>query len=347
MPHRFLAFLAAVALVAAILGGCERRTGSSSVIIGGTATPNTPGESLWLDFKRRAEQDSGGRIPMRALIYGQLGSEEQLLSGLRRGRIHFANLSVQIVSTVVPELILLYSPYLFDSEAEADFVYDRYLTDLYRELLAAKDLHLVTWYEVGFHQVYGVEPIIVPADARGRRFRVAQSLSARLFAESLGADLIPLGFGEIVSSLQTGLIEAGENSVQLYARTGIAGEAPHLTLTDHLLGMSVIVSRKRWWDALPAADREVLERSFPRAEETRRLIRAQTAGDLAQAGTLGFTVHRLDPAEQRTWREATSGVTQRLIAAIGGRAAEVYAVIQRGKADYVRSRSGAESAAWE
>jgi hypothetical protein len=58
-------------------------------------------------------------------------------------------------------------------------------------------------------------------------------------------------------------------------------------------------------------------------------------------------VHRLDPAEQRTWREATSGVTQRLIAAIGGRAAEVYAVIQRGKADYVRSRSGAESAAWE
>jgi TRAP-type C4-dicarboxylate transport system substrate-binding protein len=268
---------------------------------------------------------------MRALIYGQLGSEEQLLSGLRRGRIHYANLSAQIVSTVVPELILLYAPYLFDSEAEADFIYDQYLTGMYRELLAAKDLHLVTWYEIGFHDVYGIEPIVVPADARGRRFRVAQSLSARLFAESLGADLIPLGFGEIVSSLQTGLIEAGENSVQLYARTGIAGEAPHLTLTDHLLGMSVIVSRKQWWDALPAEDRKVLEESFPPVGETRRLIRAQTAGDLALAENLGFTVHRLTPAQQQAWREATADVTQQLIAVIGGRAPEVYAVIQQGK----------------
>jgi TRAP-type C4-dicarboxylate transport system substrate-binding protein len=316
-----------------VLAACAPREGGQ-ITIGGSATPNTPGEAIWLEFKRRAEESSGGRLRMRALIYGQLGSEEQLLAGLRRGRIQYANLSAQIVSTVVPELSLLYAPFLFESEAEADFVYDRYLTGEFRELLAAKDLHLVTWYEIGFHDIYGREAIILPDDARGRRFRIAASLNARLFAEAIGADAIPLGFADIVPSLQTGLIEAGENSVTLYARTGIAGEAPHLTLTNHLLGMSLIVSRKAWWDALPAEDRRILQESFPPISRSRAVVRAETAADLAQAGTLGFIVHALTPEQREAWRRVTAEVTRTLIEDIGGRAAAVYAGIERSKAEF-------------
>lgn len=319
------------ALLVLLLAACARAP-SGTINIGGTTPPNTPGEAMWLDFKREVEARSAGRLRLRTLIYGQLGSEEQLLSGLRRGRIHYANLSAQIVSGVVPELILLYAPYLFDSAAEADYVYDRYLTDLYRELLAAQGLHLVTWYEIGFHQVYARErPILVPAEARGRRFRIAASRSAQMFAEAIGADAITLGFGEIVPSLQTGLVEAGENSVSLYARTGIAGEAPHLTLTDHLLGVSVIISRKVWWDALPEADRRLLTEAFPPIARSRAVVRAQSGADLAQADSLGIVVHRLTPEQRAQWRQATAAVTAQLIADIGGRAADVYAVIQQGK----------------
>ena len=89
------------------------------------------------------------------LIYGQLGSEDQLVSCLRRGRVQFANLSAMAMSTVVAEMALLYAPFLFDDAAEADFVYDNLLTELYRELLAEKGLHLVSWYEIGFLNVYG------------------------------------------------------------------------------------------------------------------------------------------------------------------------------------------------
>jgi TRAP-type C4-dicarboxylate transport system substrate-binding protein len=332
--------LMAVLLSAALLVACERQ-GDGRITLGGTATPNTPGEAVWLEFKRRAEAASGGRLRMRALIYGQLGSEEQLLSGLRRGRIQYANLSAQIVSTVVPELALLYAPFLFDSEAEADFIYDRYLTDAFRRLLAARDLHLITWYEIGFHDVYARAPIIVPADARGRRFRIASSLNARLFAETIGADAIPLGFAEIVPSLQTGLIEAGENSVTLYARTGIAGEAPHLTLTHHLLGVSLILARKSWWDALPAEDRGILQESFPPISRTRAIVRAQSADELARADALGFEVHELTAGQREEWRRATAGITQALIADVGGSADEVYALIERARVEFQRQSSTA------
>ncbi|MDP2323031.1 MAG: TRAP transporter substrate-binding protein DctP, partial [Gammaproteobacteria bacterium] len=308
-----------ILLLVSGLAACQPDDGARVVTIGGTTTPNTPGEATWLSFKNRVETASGGRMRFRPLIYGQLGSEEQLLSSLRRGRIQYANLSAQSVGTLVPELSLLYAPSLFADYAEADYVYDRYLTDIYRVLLAEKGLHLITWYEIGFHHVYSREPIIVPADARGRRFRVSTSLNARLFAEAIGADVIPLGFGDIVSSLQTGLIAAGENAVSLYARTGIAGEAPHLTLTSHSFGVSVIVSQKQWWDALPEADRRLLAESFPGVGETRRAIRRETEDDLASSEKLGFVVHGLTPLQQDEWRRVTAPVVGELIQALGGR----------------------------
>ncbi|MBT8440823.1 MAG: TRAP transporter substrate-binding protein [Gammaproteobacteria bacterium] len=303
------------------------------VNLGGTTVPDTPGEAVWLAFEREAESASGGSLDMRPLIYGQLGSEEQLLSGLRRGRIQFANLSAQVTSTVVAELALLYAPFLFDSAEEADYVYDNYLTDIYRELLAAKNLHLLTWYEIGFHSVYAKEPIIMPTDAAGKRFRVSSSLNARLFAEAIGADVIPLGFGEIVSGLQTGLIEAGENSISLYARTGIADEAPEYTQTKHAFGVSVIVADQKWWKSLDASERSILSEAFPTIDESRRLTRQQDEIDLRDP-EVGIRAHDLTPEQRKDWKRATAGVTKKLIDALGGRSGEIYDVIQKGKAEF-------------
>jgi len=321
-------------------GGEDGRdpAGPQTVIVnlGGTTVPDTPGEVVWLSFKEQAEAASEGRLELRPLIYGQLGSEEQLLSGLRRGRIQFANLSAQVTSTVVPELALLYAPFLFDSALEADYVYDRYLTDIYRDLLAEQNLYLLTWYEIGFHSVYAEESIILPGDAIGRRFRVSSSLNARLFAEAIGADVIPLGFGDIVSGLQTGLIEAGENSISLYARTGIAGEAPEYTLTRHAFGVSVIVADQKWWNRLDETDRRVLQGSFPTIEESRKLTRRQDEIDLLDP-KLGIHPHDLSPEQRAEWKTATAGVTGQLIAALGGRSAEIYDIIVKGKAEYAAS----------
>ncbi|UCG71690.1 MAG: TRAP transporter substrate-binding protein [Chromatiales bacterium] len=315
-------------------------TASQVITIGGTSTPNTPGSAMWLQFKSDAEAASQGRLELKPLIYGQLGSEEQLLSGLRRGRIQFANLSAQATSTLAPELSLLYTPYLFRDEAEADYVYDRYLTDIYRELLADVGLHLVTWYEIGFHSVYGREQILTPEQAKGRRFRVSASLNARLFAKAIGADMIPLGYGEIVPSLQTGLIDAGENSISLYARTGISAEAPYLTLTRHVFGMSVIVADLKWWQAQDDATRQILTDTFPSITESRAATRAQDETDLGDP-ELGIRWQALTPEQRDQWEQATSGVAEQLLEDIGGRSREIYAIILKGKAEYAAQKDGA------
>ena len=60
--------------------------GKVQVTVGGTAFPNTTGEQQWLQFERSVVEQAGDEFELRMLIYGQLGSEEQLVSGLRRGR---------------------------------------------------------------------------------------------------------------------------------------------------------------------------------------------------------------------------------------------------------------------
>ena len=235
---------------------------------------------------------------------------------------------------MVPETALLYAPYLFDSAEEADFIYDNYLTSIFTELLAEKNLQFIAWSEIGFHNVYAKEPILNPQDAKGKRYRVSASLSSRYFAEAIGADLIPMGYGEIVQSLQTDLIEAGDNSVALYVKTGKEQEAPHYTLTEHSLGMSIMVARKEWWDDLSAEQQLIIKSAWPAATESRRLLRAEADEDLSNAEKMGISVYELNQEQRQLWKDATQGQVQRLANQIGGRSNELLELINAGKKEF-------------
>ena len=324
-----------VCLVLLVLS-CDSSTESDVIemTVAGTAIPNTVGEAHFLNFKTAVDAQSQGTLKLKMLVHGQLGSEENLVSGLRRNRVHFANLSAIITSTLIPETALLYAPYLFDNEEEADFVYDNYLTQIFTELLAAKGLQFISWSEIGFHNVYGKEPILLPEHAKGKRYRVSASLSSRYFAEAIGADLIPMGYAEIVQSLQTGLIEAGDNSVALYAKRGIDQEAPHYTLTQHSLGMSIMVARKIWWDQLNPRQQQIITNAWPEAKILRQSLRDEVARDLANAASLGIVVHALSESDRELWKQATQGQTERLALAIGGQATEVLDLILEGKKQF-------------
>lgn len=307
----------------------------TEITAAGTAFPNTIGETHWFTFRRRVEEGTRGRFRVRMLVHGQF-SEEQIAAGLRRGRVQIGNLSAMMTSTLVPETAMLYAPFLFESEEEADFVYDHFLTELFTSLLAAQSLHLVSWSEIGFHHIYSVTPVLSPADMRGRRFRVSASEASRLFGEALAADVIPLGFGEIVPSLQTGLIEAGENSLSLYVRTGTSGEASHVTLTAHCFGMSVIVADKVWWDGLADADREIIAHAYPSIAETRRDTREEAQRDLENAQSFGITPRWPERAERDQWAAAVAHVPDELARAVGGQSRLVLETIADGKAAFAQ-----------
>ena len=143
-----------------------------------------------------------------------------------------------------------------------------------------------------------------------------------------------MGYAEIVQSLQTGLIEAGDNSVALYAKRGIDQEAPHYTLTQHSLGMSIMVARKIWWDQLTSRQQQIITNAWPEAKILRQSLRSEVARDLANAASLGIVVHALSESDRKLWKQATQGQAERLALEIGGRATEVLDLISEGKKQF-------------
>ncbi len=313
--------------------------GPAELRVAANSAPGTPWHDMWVRFEQGLAQQAPEAIDLQLFVTGQLGGEEATLSSLRRGRIQMGGYSLQGASSIVPELSMILAPYLFNSPAEVDFVMDQYLNELVAELFADKGLHFVQWAEVGWTHVFSREPILMPDDARGEPLRASTAPGARAFGKAIGSDLISIPFPEIVPGLQTGLIEGGQSGIGMYALTGIAKEAPHLTLTAHAFDTGVVLINKKWWDALPESSQAAIRASLDEVQFSRRDVRRVIADiQQRQLAELGVTVHELNDAQRQAWRDAADQTHVELVADVGGRAQEMYDAIIAGKRAFAASQ---------
>lgn len=329
------------ASLALAAGACSQRVGDGRSVIyaSGFSLPKSVDEALWLEFEQRVEQQRSD-LDVRLLIRGETGPEEQMLSMLRRGRLQIAGGSFAGLAILVPEIALLSSPFLFDTEAEVDYVMDRYMLPLFRELFAAKGLHLMQWTDIGWVNLYGQQALTLPGELRGRRIRASSSLASQAFITAVGADTITLPFSEVVPSLQTGLIEGGVTSVTMYTLSGVSTEAPHFVLTQHSYDMGVMLANGVWFASLDAQAQQVVENGFGGADHARRRARASVTSLEQVLPTKGVTVHRPTAEQRAVWREAAWSSHQRLIERIGGAAPRVYDALTRGLTAFRSTATG-------
>ncbi len=304
------------------------------------STPDSAHGRRWVEFETTVRETLGDRVALSMLTGGEIGSEDTMLASLRRGRVHMGIISVGGLSPLVPELALLAAPFLFESEAEADFVMDQFVFDAYSELLADKGLTLVKWEEGGWHQLYARAPLLWPRDLRSYKLRSPATDATRLFLSALDADVVVLDFGDIVTSLQTGLVDGGVTTSVMYRAAGLYESAPHLTATSHAFAPGAMLTNTDWQETVPADvyDQIVLAlgTTAEGRAEGRAAVRAEISESHAYVAQNGAQIHRLSPDQSRAWSSAARPVQRALVAQIGGSAEEIYALIQRGKAAFAR-----------
>ena len=329
------ALLIVLLTVTAGCGGTDPDT--TRLRITALSPPGTPWHEGWLRFGERFRARNDTDLELDMFVTGQLGSEETMLSSLRRGRVQIGGFSLQGLAVVVPELNVLLAPYLFDSVEQIDFVIDNHLTPAFRELFAAKDMELLQWAEVGWTHIYGLTPIITPEDAGDRPMRASNAIGSQVFTEAIGADSTPVTFSEVIPSLQTGLIEAGQTGTGMYAIAGISREAKHFTLTYHAFDTGLIVANRSWYQALSPRKQRLIMDSLDPLQYSRDEIRRVLADFLEQQlPAQSVTIHRLDEDQRRRWRDALAGTHEILLERIDGRAREIYRLVQNGKREWAR-----------
>jgi TRAP-type transport system periplasmic protein len=298
--------------------------------------PGTPWNRLYEGFEQRLRASPDGqRFDLELFILGQLGSEENNLTNLRRGRLQFGGYSLQGASSMVPELSIILAPYLFESEAEVDFVMDQYLREPFSALFDAQGAVLLDWTEVGWTHLYSTMPIVNPDDARGIALRASTAPGAQLFGDMIGSRVISIPFPEVTSALQTGMIQGGQTGIGIYALAGLANEAKHFTLTQHAYDTGVLVANKAWFESLDPAARDAFKNALGTPADSRAFIRSVLNELLADTiPKSGATIHALTPEQRAAWQQKTVGSHERLIAKIGGQAQMIFDQIQVGKAAF-------------
>ena len=278
---------------------------------GGSVVPEGTPWHKWLDsVKARIERDSGGRIRMKVFLGGKLGGEKEMVEETRNGTLQLFAGSTGALATWVPELAALELPYLFASDAEADFVLDK-VREPVAALLEARGFKLVMWAENGWHG-YGIQGRCVerPEDLAGLKMRAQESQVHIETYQAFGALPVVVPVPEVLSALQTGTVDGYSNTPLFSFATSWYQGITHYTYTKHIYQPAALVLSKRWHDGLPEDLRRVLlDREDERAG--RNSARALTEPLLENFTAAGKTVCRLKPEQVKPWQDQARPVWDR------------------------------------
>lgn len=230
-------------------------------------------------FKKLVEERSQGRIKVEVFPAAQLGSEVAMIEGLRLGTIDVVVAHVANASTVVPELALFSVAYLFqDRDHFERVVSDPRFQSRIAELVASKKLGIsvIGYYAAGVRNVYSRRgPAATPDDLKGTKIRVMNNpVEARIWT-TFGAIPTPMNFGEVYSSLQSGVIDAAENAPAVIESNKHYEAARNIILTEHQRSLSLLLMNEKKLAGLPADLRRVVLEAAVQAAVQERTTDAQ------------------------------------------------------------------------
>jgi TRAP-type C4-dicarboxylate transport system substrate-binding protein len=143
--------------------------------------------------------------------------------------------------------------FLFEDENHlAKAIASRELNDAMKQLVdetvqGAKMLALLT---LGFRNIYSKQEVTKVADLKGKKVRVQATKTEDTHFPAYGAQPVHMPFGEVYTSLQTGVVDMAENGVNVYLSNKHYEVAPVMSLTEHEANNNLIWVSQKTWDSL-------------------------------------------------------------------------------------------------
>lgn len=200
---------------------------------------------------------SDGHIQMEVFSGGQLGDERSTIEQVQLGVLDIVRTSTSPVGEFYAPMGVYSLPFIFRDEAHFWKVVQGPIGRELLDGLESADMIGLAYYDSGSRNFYTTErPIRSVADLQGLRIRTQQSQVVLDMMEILGADPVPMAFGEVYSSLQTGVIDGAENNFPSYGPFGVRHYevAPYFTLNAHARVPEIVMISKATWDSLSTED---------------------------------------------------------------------------------------------
>ena len=187
------------------------------------------------------------------------------LVAMQRGNLDMGALAVSDIQRQIPEWGIIGAPYVFRDLAHAQKVFKsdvgRELFQMAEEKIGVK--FIAPWYLGTRHvSLRGKKKVMTPADLAGVKLRMPAGEGWQFIGTALGANPVPVAYGEVYTALQTGAIDAQDNPMPL-TRSGKFYEVlGQYVLTGHLVNFNILGVRKTLWDGLSAARKDRLQKAM-------------------------------------------------------------------------------------
>ncbi|MBI3181597.1 MAG: TRAP transporter substrate-binding protein [Myxococcales bacterium] len=283
------------------------KAGETVAKIATVAPDGTPWAEQLRAYKNKVEKGSEGRIKVKPYLGGALGDENVTASETKRGAIQIWGGSTGALATMVPELALFELPYLFRSEKEADYVIDEVLFEDMKKVLAARGFTVLFWAENGYRS-FGTAfgPVKTPEAMKGKKMRSQESEVHIEMYRALGASPVPIAVTEVLSSLQTKVVDGFDNTPLFTFAASWHQGIKHYSLTEAIYQPGIVVANKAWFDSLSPEDQKLLSADAKQEAATGRAgVRELAPLLIENFKNAGIAVHTLTPEDKAAFAKLT------------------------------------------
>ncbi|HTB04628.1 MAG TPA: TRAP transporter substrate-binding protein [Bradyrhizobium sp.] len=210
-------------------------------------------------FSARLKELSKGTMLVDQYPGAQLGQEPQILQLVRSGDIDFAIVSSANASTIAPQSGVMSLHFLFRSEDHMiKATGDQKVFEAIRDMIddTVQGIHAIGLGTQGFRNMYGKKEVHKVDDLKGYKVRVQATATEDTMFAAYGAQTVHMPFGSVYTSLQTGVVDFGENGVNVYFINKHYEVAPILSMTQHEANIAIVWISDKLWQSLSAEQKQ-------------------------------------------------------------------------------------------
>ncbi|VWX61738.1 ABC transporter substrate-binding protein [Burkholderiales bacterium 8X] len=263
-------------------------------------------------------QKSGGKIKVALFPNAVLGGDPQNLSAVRGGTLDFASMATGLLAGIDKQFMVFDFPFLFGSPQEAYGLADGPVGTKLQSGLAKHGLVGLGIWDLGFRNMTNSKrPVARAEDMQGLKMRVIASPIYLDLFNTLGANPVPMTFGEVYGALESKAIDGQDNPVGVIESAKFAEVQKYLSLTRHVYtGMPVLMSKKTW-DGMSETERRIITEAANEAKlEERRIAQAKESESIDNLPKT-MQVNEVTPAELSRLRQKVQPVVDKFAKEVG------------------------------
>ena len=282
--------------------------------------PDTPKGKGAEKFKELGEKYTAGKVKIEVYHNSTLYKDKEELEALQLGAVQMLAPSNSKFGPIgVKEFEVFDLPYILPNQAALTKVTTGPLGQKLLKLLEPKGMVGLAYWDNGFKQMSANKPLKLPEDYKGLKFRIQSSKVLEAQFRLLGATPQVMAFSEVYQALQTGVVDAQENTASNIYTQKFDEVQKYTTLTNHGYIGYIVVVNKKFWDGLPADIREQLTRAMKEAtdytNEIARLENEEALNEIKKKGRSQIIIPT--EAETTQMRKAMEPIYADMAARVG------------------------------